>query len=395
MFLNSNFSQELLKRLERIDPEALKKNIQGLVEANQLYTRLCNELAEGLVCINREGTILGLNARASLWLGLDQQDRRKKIKLSDIEDEHLRNFLKEEIKDPVPSKHVKEFHVLTPREAHLRLHFVPLEINGEAASGIILEDRSALQNDAHDRERLERVEALMTLTAGIAHEIGNPLNSLSIHLQLLQKEAGSISGKVKDKVQERIRVIDSEVKRLDQIIKDFLNATRRQVLRFNAAQLNQTAEHAVRMMEPLADENRVKIKLKTDKKLSAFLFDRERMTQVCINLIKNAIEAMPGGGILEVEISHKAKVAAIRFSDEGSGIRAEDLPHIFDPFYTTKEHGSGLGLMTVYQTVHDHGGKIDVTSDNSGTSFVIYIPMRQDKLQLPQGGSTRNDAEKR
>jgi signal transduction histidine kinase len=113
--------------------------------------------------------------------------------------------------------------------------------------------------------------------------------------------------------------------------------------------------------------------------------DRERLYQVFINLIINGMEAMPKGGNLRVGISHKDKVAVLTFKDEGVGITEENLAHIFEPYFTTKKEGSGLGLMTVLNAISDHGGKIEAFSKpKKGSTFVILLPIRAPKLQLPQ-----------
>jgi len=138
-------------------------------------------------------------------------------------------------------------------------------------------------------------------------------------------------------------------------------------------------------MKPAFKEHGLDVEFKGDTKIPDFLMDRDRIYQVFINLLRNAIEAMPHRGKLSIKLKHRGKIASVRFKDTGTGIDEKDLPHIFDPYYTTKDEGSGLGLMTVYSAVVEHGGRVEVESEiDKGSVFTVILPVRQKKLQLPK-----------
>ena len=138
------------------------------------------------------------------------------------------------------------------------------------------------------------------------------------------------------------------------------------------------------LLAPELKTAKVKMRLNLDRPIPAFLMDEERLQQVFVNLIKNAIAAMPRGGTLTCHSTFKDKLCFIQISDTGVGIPEEQLPQIFDAYYTTREEGSGLGLMIVQQIIQEHGGRIEVASRmGKGTTFTVILPMRKERLGLP------------
>ena len=177
--------------------------------------------------------------------------------------------------------------------------------------------------------------------------------------------------------------MESEIKRLDQIIRNFLKATRRQPMRLNLEHLGRLIEEVLLVLKPEADLANVVLEFQDDKKTPAFLMDRPRLYQALLNLVKNGIEAMPSGGKIRLQLTHRGRLAALRIEDSGMGIHEENLPLIFNAFYTTKKTGTGLGLTSVLQAVSEHGGKVEVASKvGKGTVFTIYLPLRTPKLQI-------------
>ena len=185
--------------------------------------------------------------------------------------------------------------------------------------------------------------------------------------------------------EKTLDVIQAETLRLDRIVRNFLKAARRPPLRFRSEDLNQVLEEAIHFTGPELEAQGITVRFKPDPALPQFLMDRERLRQAFINLLKNALEAMPEPGSISIHVSHRDHLALIRFKDEGDGIKDEDLPHIFEAYFTTKEEGSGLGLMVVLNAVQEHGGRIEVLSKaGKGSTFILLLPIRRPKLQLPQ-----------
>ncbi len=383
----SAFLQKLLKRIDRIDKDSLAQYVRELVDENQLYLETLDHLQEGVVLVTPAGELQGYNRQAAFWLGLEGA-KFKPVKIYDfLEDPIFVRYLQDYLPH-LKEKRTEDFHFLLPQEVYLRAALIPLEEksgNSEPLILMLLTNVTPQKSQQLDRDRLARIESLVSLAAGVAHEIGNPLNSLSIHLQLLKKEIKNFPSERRKVIENSLDVMNQEALRLDQIVKNFLKASRKPPLRFRVHNLNEIVEDALHFMEPELHSADIEVLFRPDRKLSLCLVDRERLYQAFLNIIKNAIEATPAGGVLKVNVSHRERVAAVRFEDEGSGISDKDLPHIFDAYFTTKEAGSGLGLMTVYNTVSEHGGRIDVESKvGRGTAFTIFLPIRQPKLQLPK-----------
>lgn len=381
MLKHAPFIHKLLKRIERLDRESLKNHLQDLVRENTLYDEVLDRLKEGVVLVDPKGSLHYANRQASLWLmlppllaGKDRiQDLVNEPELAKFIAAHLEN-LKEGV--------VGDFQLFSPREMNLRVFLTPLENNPAGKEILIL--LLNVPAESRNEEKPPRIEAIMSLVAGIAHELGNPLNSISIHLQLLKKELADFPAKKQKALERTLDVLNSETSRLDKIVKNFLKATRKSPLRFRSEDLNPVLSEALALMAPELEEKKIRIHFQADPALPSFLMDRSRIYQIFSNLIKNAMEAMPRGGDLWINTSRKENAAIVRFKDTGSGISEKDLPHIFEAYYTTKEEGSGLGLMTVFSAVREHGGRIEVSSKpGKGTTFAILLPIRLPKLQLP------------
>ena len=377
------FLNKLIKNLDRLDRESIQNYISDLAGENATFEEILQQLNEGVILVDPQGHLLFCNRQASIWLGINPKIAKKNRLQELIPDQELTGFLDSHLKK-LKSKVVADVQILSPQEMSLRVFLTPLESKNHET--LILLIPNDTENQSTGDDKIARIESLISLAAGIAHELGNPLNSIGIHLQLLKKDLEGLSDDKRKRLQKTLDVITNETDRLDQIIKNFLSATRKSPLRYKADDVNAILEEAVGFMKPELEKNKVKLKLRTEAKIPPFLMDRSRLYQVFMNLIKNAMEAMPKGGAISIQVSKRDNVAAIDFKDEGTGIVETDLPHIFEAYYTTKEEGSGLGLMTVYNAIREHGGRIEVASQvGKGTTFTLLLPIRLPKLQLPGG----------
>lgn len=375
------FIHKLLHRLDRLDRESVQNYLSSIAHENSTFHEILEALGEGVVLATAKGRLIYANRQASLWLGISAKTAEQAPIAEHIADSDLSKFIVSNL-SALKERLVGDIQILVPREMTLRIMMSALaRQTDEKEILILLSDISNFKNDADENQK--HIQALSSLAAGIAHEIGNPLNSISIHLEILKKEVRNLPENKKAAFEKTLSVLNSETGRLDRIVRNFLKATRKPPLRFKHENLNQILEESVRFMGPEFGERNIKITLKADKNLPDFLLDRERLSQAFINLLKNGMESMPQGGNLSVTVARKENVTSVSFKDSGSGIPEKDLPHIFEAYYTTKEEGSGLGLMTVYNVVREHGGRIDVTSKvGKGTLFVLHLPIRQPKLQL-------------
>ena len=378
------FALKLLKRLDRVDHASVQTYLLDLAGENAIYEEVLHELNEGVLILTEDGRIRFANRPATRWLGLEAiPEDRWHIRHAGF-DAPLSRWLLKNLPG-LSVKVVEDLEILGPREMRFRVTMSPLENSSRKEVLVLLTDLAVGKNSERPQEKLDAIETLIKLAAGIAHEIGNPLNSIAIHLALLKKELKAVAGPKRKTLENTLEVLNSETGRLDKIIRNFLKATRKPPLRFRSEDLNGVVEESLTLMRPELEKNRVRIHFEPDRALPAFMMDRERLLQAFINLIKNAREAMKGGGNLTVRVSHKNHVAFLSFKDDGAGISEQDLPHIFEIYYTTKAEGSGLGLATVFHAVREHGGRIEVTSKpGRGSTFTLLLPIRQPKLQLPE-----------
>jgi len=269
----------------------------------------------------------------------------------------------------------------------------PLKNDKSERMGTIstFQDLTQLKKMEHEVKRSEKLAAIGRLSAGMAHEIRNPLASIRGSVQMLRDEL-----ELKEPDKKLMNIILEESDRLNKIITDFLVFARPKPLNRVLSNLKQNIEDTVRLVEASPDINKkINIKTLVDKNIPNFMFDADQIKQVLWNLIVNSIQAMPDGGIIKItaelikEQSTDDKNITIpdiksltlpllkfSISDQGEQIAEEAMSKIFDPFYTTKEGGSGLGLSIVHRIIEDHKGQLSVENNTgSGTTFTFYLPL--------------------
>jgi signal transduction histidine kinase len=221
--------------------------------------------------------------------------------------------------------------------------------------------------------RAERLAAVGTMAAGFAHEVRNPLNSASLQLTLLERrvEKGDLS---RDTVLGVSQIVKDEIQRLERMVRDFLAFAQPRPIEPRALNINDLVRSVLVLIAPEAEATRVETVSELDPAVAEIWGDGERLRQVLLNLVRNALEAMPHGGRLTVRTRPgPGATAELDVEDTGTGF-AEDLP-VFDAFFTTKEKGTGLGLAIVHRIITDHGGSIRVRSGPGGTCFSITLPV--------------------
>lgn len=217
-----------------------------------------------------------------------------------------------------------------------------------------------------------RVAALGRLTAGVAHEVKNPLNAMAIHLELLKQKLASPSPAA---AAPHADVIDREIKRLDDVVQGFLKFVRPEDVTFAPVRVAALAAGVADVVAPEAAAAGVTVSRDCSDATLAVSGDETLLRQALLNLARNAIQATPPGGRLLLACGVRDGLVEIRVEDTGAGIAPEHLPRIFDLYFTTKDRGSGIGLSMVYRTIQLHNGDIDVESTvGTGTTFVIKLP---------------------
>jgi signal transduction histidine kinase len=229
-----------------------------------------------------------------------------------------------------------------------------------------------------DLSRLERMASLGQLAGEIAHEVGTPLNAISGHIQLLRRDAASLSGGAR----ERLEIVEAQVDRLATIIRSFLTTLRPRGPSTARIELPRLLAEVVRFTAPLLEGKGITVRVEGEAGLRDVAADASQIEQVFLNLLTNSMDAMPGGGEIVVRTRNVgggdgAAQVEVRWSDSGQGIAPEDVRRVFQPLYTSKApgSGSGLGLSICREIVRQHGGEIRAESaPGQGTTFVLTLP---------------------
>ena len=228
----------------------------------------------------------------------------------------------------------------------------------------------------------------MLLAAGVAHELGNPLNSLNIHLQLIERKLKKLQAAAKDvdALTDSIGICQDEVNRLDGIINHFLEAIRPQPPDLSEIHLLDVLDEVLRFHQRELADREIKVDVEASPDLPVLMADRNQLKQVFFNVIKNAMEAMEPGGQLNLKTRSDDASVYLMFGDNGTGIKQEDLLRLFEPYHTTKPGGNGLGLMIVQRIMKEHGGQVGVESKAGvGTVVTLEFPRKDRRVRVLEG----------
>ncbi|HMJ90708.1 MAG TPA: ATP-binding protein, partial [Candidatus Acidoferrum sp.] len=382
----SNFLDKLLGRLPRLDKEGLQTVVARLASERAFLETLFNTIEDGVLVIDALGRIAYFNDAAVRLLGLPQSAEGQAVGrfLPELDWEHISDM--DRAGGAQVARH--EFEIHYPRQRFLNVYAAPLHAEKRGPSGVALIIHDATETRAKTAEAVEseRTQALTLLAASVAHEIGNPLNALSIHLQLLDREAkklrkivpeihdlagrsrgrspmGDEAMEISMKFERYIAVAKGEINRLDYIITQFLGAIRPTAPQVQAASLNDIVRDTLELLRPELGNRGIEVEERLSERLPIAPVDSAQIRQVLVNLCKNAMQAMTRGGLLRLITEPAPNGVWLVVADTGGGIPTELLTRIFEPFYTTKKKGSGLGLMIVQRIVRDHGGRIELESN--------------------------------
>ncbi|MBR1588518.1 MAG: PAS domain-containing protein [Kiritimatiellae bacterium] len=374
----SGFFDKVAQRLEKLDAADRRRQFRQLADEIGFFESVFDTLREGVLVVSSAGDLLYSNGAAETLTGCPCSKARGKPIRKTIPGWDWDNLLMP-AHDGWNKSSSQELEVLYPERRILELNAMPSK-NGTV---VLVRDVT----DAHARAESElessRTDAVRDLAAGVAHEIGNPLNALSLNLQLLAREfRREPDPERRERLLLDISTAQNEVKRLEGIIKGFLSALRPARLNLAPGSILDPLKDTLAALKAQFEDRRIQTSLDLPSALPTVLIDRAQMEQVFFNLVKNALEAMKDCGSLAVAVAADDRDVRVFFRDNGSGMDAATLAHIFEPYRTTKEQGTGLGLMVCRRIVRAHGGEIDVESKpGAGTTFTVRIPRLEKRVR--------------
>ena len=421
--MKAGFLEKLIERLGRIGPEEVQDYFLRLAQEKGFLETVFNAIQEGIIVTDSKGRITYLNDAACGLFGLEAAEAIGKPL-----DERVRGLDWESLtKSPGPVSH--DMEIFYPQNRFINFYIVPLvmehresvdvttqlrgveEETGQptsqsfgapgrhvAGSGeqvghvMILRDITKSRRTAQQTIESERLNALTLLAAGVAHEIGNPLNSLHIHLQLMERSVQKLHGEAKAELQQSIDIARSEVNRLDSIVTQFLRAIRPSRPQLRLDSLNTIIEEAVRFFTPEIQDRDIVLEQELRSDLPLLQLDRNQMKQAFYNVIKNSLEAMKRHGTLHIRTDIDDTNVIVSFVDTGSGMSAGNLSRVFEPYFTTKSSGTGLGLLIVRRIVREHGGELSIESaEGEGLTLTIRLPYIEKRIRMLEAGESKSE----
>ena len=390
-----NFIKRAVKRISKLDQNQILNLINILTDENELLEIVLDSMTDGLIVSDREENLLFINKSAKRLLGTQYLNENVENSLWDaVPDRKIREMLVESL-NRHDDRTVNNYIDTNKKESRILEFTITPLVRDKCIYGNIIMIKDITERKIRETKlrRAESLASLTTLAAGVAHEIKNPLGSISIYLQLVEKLVSKKEDDPdKEKILGNLSVINEEVDRLNQIVVDFLFAVRPINLDLEYNNINKIIDETLDFMKVDFDESGIKVIKELSDDVPDIMLDSRFVKQAIINLIKNAEAAMKEKeGILEIKSYLKDSNVMLDIKDNGSGIPERIIGRIFEPYFTTKEFGSGIGLTLVYKIIREHKGDIAISSvEGEGTTFTLSFPThkKEQKLLSWEGGNS-------
>ncbi len=367
----SNKIEKIGQRMRNTEEvfSALKENLDQIL----------SNLQDGVVLFTRDGRAVLVSDSVERFLGMD---RNKILGASamDIFDRRtpLGRLLREAFQKRTPIDQV-ELEAESGRRVSVSLELIQ-ELSPEGVDGehehlgalLTLHDLESVRAIEDELELSRRLSAIGRLTAGVGHEVKNPINAIVVHLELMRTK---LSGNDAPAMRHLL-IIESEIQRLDRVVQTLVDFSRPIELQLREEDLRAIVSSVLMLASAELETHAVKVVSVLPERPVVAKVDADMLRQALLNIVLNGAQAMPAGGVLRIELAEEARQAVLSVRDQGCGIPADILPRIFDLYFTTKKEGSGIGLAMTYRLIQLHSGFIDVEStEGAGTSFSIRIPL--------------------
>jgi len=380
--MKPGFLEKLVTRLDRVEPGEVQQIVTRLIREKGLLEQVFESLQEGVIVLDPGGVIDFVNRAACQFFGLDPERANGQPLSSQVRGLDWTSLGR-------PGRTVsRDLEVFYPENRYLNFYLSPIESSdGEVETVgyvMLVRDLTRTRAEAEQTLESERLNALTLLAAGVAHEIGNPLNSLDIHLQLMERKLRKLPSGDRKGLEENLTTARGEIQRLDSILRQFLHAVRPSVPHREPCDIHALIRDSVKLLEPELSSRHIAVELDFPPGLPPASLDGPQFQQVFYNLIRNAYQALAGDdGRITIRTRHNDYEFLIVIEDNGSGISPEHMGSLFEPYRTTKASGTGLGLLIVRRIVREHGGEIALESEEHvGTRVTIHLPRTERTVRL-------------
>ena len=377
--MKSGIIHKFIKYIRNAEPEEAKNILSSILNEKGFLESVFDSLKEGVLILDENGKITYANHSSTQLLG---------FKKKELKNHYIQSIIRGSWETFLHSNRTANRDIELPhlKNSILNIYISPLEKEKKKAGTMIL-IRNLQKNQENESQtsRQEKLNSLSLLSAGLAHEIGNPLNSLNIHMQLMRREIDSLQENETSKILKNNLVIaEKEIQRLDEILQRFLHSTRPKFLQRKTISLRDTFFEVSSLLKAELEKQNIKLSFKIPKDDPLFIeADKGYIEQILINILKNSYQAIKKQGIIEIELQNLKYRIGILIKDNGKGINPEMMNRLFEPYCSNKKKGTGLGLFIVRRLVHEHGGEITIESqENKGCLVRIYLPKGIEKPRL-------------
>ena len=377
----NDFYRKALKKAGKLTSEQYHELLVSAADGIARFETVLDSLPDGILVCDEKHCLVMANKYAQRLFPLEYSEAKNIPIWMIVRDDRLMAFFEEAL---LNGEKVQDWEIdvdVNGRNRLLSISMMPLVYNHRITGSLIyIEDITERRNRESRLRQAENLASLTTLAAGVAHEIKNPLGSISIHLQLMQK---ALAKNKDSSMNKYLDVLNEEVERLNRTVVDFLFAVRPISLELREGNINKLVSDLIDFVRPEMEQSKIRCVLNLETELPTIVMDERYMKQVLLNLVKNAQAAMKGGGTLTVATALAENEIKLSVADTGVGISPKNLAKIFDPYFTTKETGTGLGLTLAFKIIREHRGDIAVQSrEGHGSCFTITLPVIQKERRL-------------
>jgi two-component system, sporulation sensor kinase E len=356
---------------------ALEDRAMQLIAIQDYTQSILRSVTSGVLTVGPDASVATMNPAAERILSVSEDDVVAHSLQSLFKDDGALTVDVRKVLDGRIPRTLREVTVVTAagKVVHTQASVSRMrDVGGRKLGAVVtIEDISDVKLLTEQLIRADRLAALGELTAGVAHEVRNPLGIIRASVQLMEDADCS-----RERVRSAAQVIKQEIDRLDRVIKALLDFGRPAAPTMRPVAVSQVLEDVALFSRTFASRAHVKVTEHYALDIPDVMADPEQLKQVFVNLISNAVQAMSEGGSLTIDTGHEDEFVFVRFSDTGPGIPPDVLGKIFDPFVSTRADGTGLGLTIVHRIVDEHDGHIEVTSEPGvGTAFTVWLPALQ------------------
>lgn len=385
----NQFFDKFLKNFDKVSDNEKKRIFERLSDLCYSQNTIIENLEEGIISIDINGIIQGINKKACFLFSIPRNSENEPLSKYLSETETGKIILELIKENDSGDKLLKD----DDNKRILQINIFPLGDSGRIIGTLIKAfDITQTYENSQKLKRAEQLASLTTLAAGVAHEIKNPLGSISIYIQLIEKiikKNIDNSSQCFLELKDYCAIIKEEIGRLEDTINSFLFSVRKLELNLEEININSLILSTVDFLKYEIENNNINIEIKFDRDNLIMRIDERYIKQSLINIIQNAIDSIleKNEKNYKKEIQIKLKTvdnfALITIKDNGMGIKEELLSKIFEPYFTTKRHGTGLGLTNVARIIEAHNGNINIESEyKKGTKVIIKLPLMQENQKF-------------